>query len=213
MTHFEIENTLKTITILVDTREKPTEEYQRRLRDMECDYKTEALPYGDYSCKVSLPNEETLDFSRKVVVERKQNFDEIIQNFLDQDSIQMNADGIKTNRFQREFLRASTDGCRVYLLIENASWENALNGKYRSRLHKNAFTAFLLAWMVRYRLIPIFCKAETTGKLIKEILYREVKEYLQNMEEGEPIGENYAISGGSGIHTERIGSISSKIQG
>ena len=193
--HFEIEKIMNTFTILVDSREKPTDEYEQRLNQMKCKINRVAMNYGDYTCKVTLPNGEVLDFSQKVVIERKQNLDELIQNFIDRDSIREDEDGNKTNRIQREFIRARKDGCRIYLLIENANWENAFNGKYRSKLHPNAFTAFLTAWSIRYHLQILFCKAETSGKLIKQILYREVKEYLTNLEEGERIGANKAISG------------------
>ena len=38
------------------------------------------------------------------------------------------------------------------------------------------------AWMARYNAHIIFCKAETFPKLCREILYREAKEILMNME-------------------------------
>ena len=82
-------------------------------------------------------------------------------------------------RFQREFERAANNGCRIYLI-----WENLLNGKYRSKFNPNAFTASSVAWMVRYNLNLIFCKEETSGRLIKEILYRDLKERLENGQYG-----------------------------
>jgi hypothetical protein len=82
-------------------------------------------------------------------------------------------------RFQREFERAADKDCRIYLICENANWENLLNGRYRSKFNSNAFTASSIAWMIRYNMNLIFCKEETTGKLIKEILYRDLKERLE----------------------------------
>lgn len=40
----------------------------------------------------------------------------------------------------------------------------------------------LTAWMARYNAHIIFCRAETFPKLCREILYREAKEILTNME-------------------------------
>lgn len=194
--NFEIEKIMSTFTILVDSREKPTDEYRQRLEQMECKTEQSTMKYGDYSCKVALPDGKVLDFSKKVVIERKQNIDEIIQNFIDRESRQTDTSGYKTNRIQREFIRARKDKCRIYLLIENASWENAFNGKYRSKLHANAFIAFLIAWSIRYDLRILFCKTETSGKLISQVLYREAKEYLGNLKEGERIGADEAIPGG-----------------
>ena len=87
-------------------------------------------------------------------------------------------------RFQKEFERAQEQGSRIYLLCENASWENLLNGKYKSRMQANAFAASTLAWMIRYNMNVIFCKEETSGRLIKEILYRDLKERLENGQYG-----------------------------
>lgn len=167
--------------IVIDTREKKTEEYQRRLEEMNCPYEQRKLEYGDYSCTATLPNGEVLDLSHKVVIERKQNLDEIIENFLDKQSIQ-EQEGRRTNRFQRELLKAKQDSCKMYVIIENATWEHAFYGKYRSQIHPNAFIAFLLSNTIRYDLRILFCKTETTGKLIKSILYRELKEYLEQKE-------------------------------
>lgn len=89
--------------------------------------------------------------------------------------------GKERARFQREFERSSAAGARVYLLVENATWENLLNGKYRSKLNPDSYFASLLAWSVRYNLVPIFCKAETSGKIIAGILRYELRERLSKM--------------------------------
>jgi hypothetical protein len=39
--------------------------------------------------------------------------------------------------------------------------------------------ASITAWMARYDCKVIFCKQEISGALIKEILYRELKERLE----------------------------------
>jgi hypothetical protein len=80
--------------------------------------------------------------------------------------------------------RAAEAGSIVYLLIENGSYEAIINHRYRSRFRPNAFLASLTAWTVRYNLRPVFCKAETSGALIKEILYRDMKERLERGEYG-----------------------------
>lgn len=178
---FEIEKCLKSMKILIDTREKITEEYKRRIEEMDCSYEQRKLDYGDYSCTATLPTGEKLDLSSKVVIERKQNLDEIIQNFLDKQSVQ-EENGEANNRLKREFIKAKQNNCKIYLLIENATWEHAFHGKYRSKIHPNALIAFLLSYTIRYDLRILFCKSETTGKLIKTVLYRELKEYLENKE-------------------------------
>ena len=87
--------------------------------------------------------------------------------------------GTERKRFVREFERAKEIGMRIYMLVENASYENLYNHKYRSMLSPNAFTASLFAWMTRYDCRVIFCKEETAPKVIHDILYRELKERLE----------------------------------
>ena len=87
--------------------------------------------------------------------------------------------GHERQRFEREFLRAAEQNARLYLLVENGSWESVFNGKYRSKMTPQALSASMLAYMARYDCKLMFCKAETTPKLISGIVYREIKERLE----------------------------------
>ena len=82
-----------------------------------------------------------------------------------------------------EFERAATAGARVYLLIENATWTDIFNGNYRSKFGSDALLASMLAWIPRYNTVPIFCKASESGRLIAEIMKRELKEYLTDYDQ------------------------------
>ena len=84
-------------------------------------------------------------------------------------------------RFEREFERIKASGAKCYLLIENATWEKAYNGQYRSQMRSKALIASILAYTARYNAVPVFCKAETSGKLIHDILFREGKEALERV--------------------------------
>ena len=88
------------------------------------------------------------------------------------------------DRFRREMERAAANNSVIYLLIENGSYEAIINHRYRSKYHPSAFLASLTAWTARYNLRPVFCKASTSGTLIKEILYRDMKERLERGEYG-----------------------------
>jgi hypothetical protein len=83
------------------------------------------------------------------------------------------------DRFQREFERAAAEGAKVFLLVENASMDMILTGQYRSRFQPKAFIASLLSWSVRYGMVPIFCDMKSSGRLIREILFRDMKERLE----------------------------------
>lgn len=177
MNLFDLEKCLESAVILVDSREQPSERAEKRYKALGLPYKRCTLDYGDYAINCTLPSNKPLyDVSKRVyadvVVERKMNLDELAGCF---------TKGRK--RFQKEFERAQEHGAKIYLLIENASWENLLNGRYRSRFNQNAFKASITAYMARYNAQVIMCKSETSGKLIREILYRELKERLNGMGE------------------------------
>lgn len=169
----EQKDVLESFRILIDTREQPTDRARQRYNTFGVPYERATLDYGDYTYNCTLPDGRFLhdcnsSVSGLCVVERKMNLDELSQCFTRE-----------RERFKREFQRAQEHDSRVYLLVENATWENLLNGKYRTRFHANAFTASAVAWMVRYNANLVFCKEETSGRLIKEILYRDLKERLE----------------------------------
>lgn len=169
MNPFEVSRALKNLTLIVDTREQDTDRLRRRIRQTGLSFVRQRLDFGDYSAKTTLDNGTEFDISSSVSIERKMNLDELCACY---------CKGRK--RFTREFERAKSAGAKVYLLIENANWEKAYNGSYRSKMSPQALTASLFAWLARYNCQIIFCKEETSGKIIREILYREMKERLEN---------------------------------
>jgi len=165
---FEIDETLKTLTVLVDTREQPTMRYRKRLKAMGVPFERRKLDFGDYSAKVILPTNDEISLQEAVCIERKMNIDELCNCY---------CQGRK--RFTKEFDRAKEKGAKIYLLIESGSWESIYSGRYRSLMKPNALTASVLAWLARYNCQIIFCHPDSTGRLIKDILYREMKERLE----------------------------------
>ena len=173
MEPFEIDECLKSLVVLTDTREQPSERAERRYKSFGSPYRRTTLDYGDYTYNFTLPNgsrlfDESHPVRGHVIVERKMDLAELSGCLCQQ-----------RERFEREFQRATDNGASIYLLIEDASWENILNGRYKTKFHPNAFEAALLACIARYDIKLIFCKKETSGKLIRDILYRELKERLE----------------------------------
>lgn len=170
----EIESVLQSFTILADTREQDTERSRRRLAAMGTNIERCALGYGDYAATVRIGDVWVADpGSPRCVIERKMDLDELAMCLTRE-----------RERFRREFQRAKHAGATVYLLVENGSFEALLAGRYRSRFHPKAYLASLCAWIVRYGLHLVFCDELTTPILIREILYRDMKERLMNGEYG-----------------------------
>lgn len=175
---FQQKAVLKSFRIIVDSREQDTERARRRYESFGSPFERGTLSFGDYTYNCTLPDGRYLFDGTETVkplcaVERKMNLDELAQCFTK-----------GRGRFQREFERAAENGSRIFLIVENSNWENLLNGKYRSKFNANAFSASILAWTIRYDLNLLFCKEETSGRLIKEILYRDLKERLERGEFG-----------------------------
>lgn len=173
MQGYEIDTCLESFEILVDNREQPSQRATKRYNAFGCPSQRATLNYGDYCYNFTLPNGERAydpaeTIKPAVVVERKMSLEELSGCFCQ-----------SRQRFQHEFERARENGAKVYLLTENASWENLINGKYKTQFNSKAYLASITAFMARYDITPIFCKEETSGKLIKEILYRELKEKLE----------------------------------
>lgn len=161
----EIKAALDSMTILVDTREQDNQRMRARLEAMGVPWERQKLNFGDYSVKC-----DALSLAGQVAVERKMSLDEMAQCFTHDRA-----------RFTREFERAKGAGAKTYLLIENASWELAYAGRYRSKVKPSALIASMAAWLARYDCQLIMCSERTSGKLIREILFRELKERLEAM--------------------------------
>lgn len=176
MTAPEIEDVLSSMVVLRDSREQQTARAKRRYELIGLPVQKAVLDFGDYTYNATLPDGSMIyNTDRRVVpqcsIERKMNLDELAGCFTHD-----------RERFKNELERCRDHSGRLYLLVENASWELINLGKYRSRMNHNAFMGTLTAWMARYDMHVIFCKEDTTPILIREILYRELKERLQSYE-------------------------------
>ena len=170
MNNFDLEKTLSTMVILVDSREHATAEAKKRWESFGVPYRIHGLRSGDYTAEFLLPNGETFSLGNHAVIERKLGLSEICGNFCQNRA-----------RFIREFERIRNAGAKAYIVVEGASWEAIYNHRYHSQMAPQALVASLTAWMARYNAHIIFCRAETFPKLCREILYREAKEIFTNM--------------------------------
>ena len=169
------EEILQSFSVLIDKREQDTERARKRYKAFSVPYDRATLDYGDYTFNAIINGVPIYDTDSRIcpkcAVERKMNLDELAACFTHE-----------RKRFQAEMERAKTENAKVFLLVEDASWENLVNGRYKSKFNPTAFLASITAWMVRYDLQVIMCKAETSGRLIKDILYRDLKERLERGE-------------------------------
>lgn len=174
MNPIEIEECLESMIVLADTREQPSARSEQRLKSLGVPYRRQKLNYGDYTYSFTLPDGKELyvpdiPVNGPAVIERKMNLEELSQCFCQ-----------SRDRFTREFERAIKNSASVYLLVEDGNWEKLIHGRYKTKFNPKAYLASATAWMARYNVKIIFCQHEISGQLIKEILYRELKERLES---------------------------------
>jgi ERCC4-type nuclease len=178
MDNFELQNILKSFSVIVDTREQPTARAKKRYADMGVEYNRAVLDYGDYTYDFMLPNgkwlhEDVGAVQGDSVIERKMSLRELSGNLCQ-----------NWDRFCREFDRAKEHGASVYLLVEDASWVKIFTGKYGTKFNSKAYLHRLLKLIGTYQIKPIFVPKDLSGQMIYEILYREAKRRLESGEYG-----------------------------
>ena len=178
MEGYEIQNCLDSMRILVDSAEQPTEEYVRRCDSFGVPYERRNLDYADYTYDFMLPNgswihENESAVKGRAVIERKMSLRELSGNLCQ-----------NWDRFCREFDRAKENNASVYLLVEDGSWMKIITGKYGTKFNNKAYLHRLLKLISIYEIKPIFVQKELSGRMIYEILYRELKTRLETGEYG-----------------------------
>ena len=160
----EITAELKKLCVVGDTREKSDEHIRSYLADNGIPFETRTFDTADYTLCY-----DGMYFDDEVMIERKGGIDELAGNFTRE-----------RERFEREFLRAKAKGIKLFLLIEDGSWERIKAHEYRSELRPRALMASLCSWQVRYGVTLIFCPREMSGLMIYSTLYYWLKERLEN---------------------------------
>ena len=173
MNPVDIENCLSTLTIYVDSREQPTAEAKKRYEAFGCPWERKHLDYGDYTYAFTLPSGRLVypdePIKGDVVIERKMSLEELSGNLCQE-----------YKRFRREFDRATENRARVYLLVQDATWEKIINHRYQTQFNEKAYLHRLLGLCSRYGVIPIFTQRELSGRMIREILEKELRTRLEN---------------------------------
>lgn len=164
----EIKDRLKRLEILADTREQVWEHVESSLAGKKIAVQRGKLDFGDYTALIPDGTGGFFSLQDEVVIERKANIDEIAGNFT--------AD---RRRFEAEFLRARASGVKVFLLIENATWQDIFDHRYRSQLSPKALAASLLSWQAKYGITVVFCRPQESGRILYGILYYWARQRLE----------------------------------
>ncbi len=153
----EIKKLTKSMVILVDSREKKNTHILDYFRKQKISFQTEKLEYGDYSFMIpAAAAGEDIFFHRDCVVERKASLEELSGNLTGE-----------RERFEKEFLKAGNDGCKVYLMIEApGGYSDIIGHKYRTEFTPAAYMASLKTWESRFGCNVQFIDSQYSGYFI-----------------------------------------------
>lgn len=164
----ELEELLKSIVILIDTREQENKHILSYLDKKKVPYKYLKLNHGDYS--FYLPANEKLGihrdlyFTNIVTVERKGSLEELSGNFTKGRA-----------NIEEEFIRKRG---KMYLMIENSTYEDILKHNYNTKYEPLSFIATLNSFETRYDLKTAFVTKAAAGNFIYHKFYYYLREYF-----------------------------------
>lgn len=168
-TDTEIKELLKSIIVLIDTRENQIKHITDYFTDKDIIYKSMKLDHGDYTCMI--PKNEELGIYRDmylndiISIERKASLEELSNNF-----------SKGRTQIENEFIRAKG---KLILLIENSTYEDIILGKYRTKYKPLSFIATLKTFEARYNIETNFINNNFTGNFINMTLKYHVRELLK----------------------------------
>ena len=167
----EIKELLKNLTILIDTREQKGH-VKSWLDSNKIKNKSQKLDYGDYSCFIPPVEGITtrpIYFDRDIVIERKKDIDELVNNLKD-----------NASRIKSEFAHLNKYKTKYYIFLEDNLFDNHLeNGNYTSQYKSSTLQARLISLQCEYNTIIRPINKEYIAKNIYLYLYYEARNILK----------------------------------
>ena len=175
----EIKQLLKSLTILIDTREQKNNHIIDYLEDKGITYKSKKLEFGDYSFYLPADSElgiqRDIYFNPQMVIERKGAGD--INNGGGLNELSNNFTHDRT-QFENELIRASNS--KFILLIENAKgYQDIIKHNYRTDYNPKSFIGTLHTFKHRYDMEVMFIDPAYSGNFIYYTFYYFLREVLK----------------------------------
>lgn len=166
----EIDEIVKSMVILIDTREKNMDHITQYLDKAKIKYEIRALSYGDYSFYIpknddlSIPRD--LYFDKKICIERKGSLEELSGNLTKE-----------RDRLEKELSLAPKT---KILIIENGDYADVVNGNYDTKYNNKSYWASIHSMWHKYNIPIIFMPNNSyTGFFIRGYFSYYLKNYLR----------------------------------
>ena len=135
------------------------------------------LKVGDYTIAVKTPTGEVINFKDKIVLERKADLNELCCNLFDK----KDEEGL--TRFERELKRGYEQGIKIHLLVETDKILSSKHFRYdkASKVNPKSFQMMLLSLCNRYNVTVWYTNKNNSARLIHDLLYVYIREYLKGI--------------------------------
>lgn len=166
----DIKQLIKGMIILVDSREKKNAHILDYFKKNDIAYETAKLDYGDYSFMIPATAAGIdIYFHKDIVIERKASLEELSGNLAQE-----------RERFEKEFLKAGNEGCKVYLMIEApGGYSDIIAHRYRTSFAPAAFMASMKTWESRFGCNVQFIDKQYSGYYIVSTFQYYAREVLK----------------------------------
>ena len=156
--------------MLIKSRDKKNSHILEYFKKQGIAYQVSKLEYGDYSFMIpATAAGEDIYFHRDIVIERKASLEELSGNLAQE-----------RERFEKEFLKAGNDGCKVYLMVEApGGYSDIIGHRYRTEMAPSAFAASLKTWEHRFGANVQFIDKQYSGYLIASTFQDYAREALK----------------------------------
>lgn len=161
---------IKSMTILVDTREKVNDHIIDYFERKDIPYKRKSLKCGDYSfyipaCEaLSIPRD--IYFDNQIIIERKASLEELSNNL-----------SKERDRFEKEL--ALSPKVKT-ILIENADYKDVVTGNYNTQYNKKSYWATIHSFWFKYDVPFVFMQhKECSGQFIRGFFEYYLKNILR----------------------------------
>lgn len=170
-TETELKKLLKSIIVIVDTREQANDHVLKYFDAKKIPYITQKIESGDYSFYLPADPElgivRDIYFADKICIERKNSLEELSGTITDRD------------RFESELLRAK-DRQFILMVEESQGLEKIINHKYNTQYNEKSYLATLFSFRFRYGMDINFIDKRYAGLFIYQQLYYYLREFLKS---------------------------------
>lgn len=165
----EIQQLLKNITVVIDSREKKNSHITEYFDKHKVPYEIKALDTFDYTFYLPANEElgipKDLFFDKDIAFERKNSLEELSANLTKHRA-----------RFEEEM--CTSKALTKYLIIENANYSDVVTGNYNSDYNSKSYLGTLHSFNHRYDLQIVFMPNPAYTPIF---MYGTMQYYLRNI--------------------------------